>query len=176
MDTKGKHKPLFQKDNGNGKMRFTFVVEGVGQFPFDMLRYDQCWPMAQEDVAKMTQHSEHRRIKLRGCCEPTAARWSSFLWSLVPTDRWYKPNLVAQVKEVRLEVGKRYLVTYHPAGARVVRGHKMTKQFTAVFIGEGALELGDLNFSFRPYGGTATISRSEIVQVLETDAPIMLPN
>ena len=43
------------------------VVEGTGEFPFDMLRYDACFPTTSEDAAAMelidasVDRSERRR-------------------------------------------------------------------------------------------------------------------
>lgn len=46
------------------EVRF-FVVCGRGAFPFDMLRYDCCWPTRSEDAARL-QHDnrEFRNIRL----------------------------------------------------------------------------------------------------------------
>src|SRR5882757_4313205 len=46
---------------------FSFVVEGSGRFPYDMLRYDQCWPMTSIDSAAMDYEpgeTGRRRITL----------------------------------------------------------------------------------------------------------------
>lgn len=72
----------------------TFVVEGSGEFPTDMLRYDACWPSGQEDViaieARFTQSTIPKRRRVRLCyvdglggVKPTAARWDSFNWRVV---------------------------------------------------------------------------------------------
>lgn len=71
----------------------TVVVEGVGMFPVDMLRYDNCVPATGEDVAKIEDcvrgggTRDRTRITLRRYSQnkgrPTSARWSSFLWSVV---------------------------------------------------------------------------------------------
>ncbi len=65
---------------------FTFQVEGLGEFPFDMLRYDCCWPLTSNDshgllgnerrVVTLTTIQENRHW------EPTVARWASFLWAV----------------------------------------------------------------------------------------------
>lgn len=63
-----------------------FTVEGSGVFPFDMLRYDQCWPVDPNDAAKMEEHyMERRRVVLytNSPFAPTAGRWGSFLWRVV---------------------------------------------------------------------------------------------
>ena len=70
---------------------FSFVVEGSGRFPYDMLRYDQCWPMTSIDSAAMDYEpgeTGRRRITLetfgdRFSVRPTTARWESFTWRVV---------------------------------------------------------------------------------------------
>ena len=69
-----------------------FTVEGVGEFPFDMLRYDTCYPLTSEDVHTMLTplHEKPRRRKVRMSTRSdnkyaadnavTEARWESFLW------------------------------------------------------------------------------------------------
>lgn len=63
-----------------------FVVEGSGEFPFDMLRYDSCWPATAEDAAKLQSfYRDKRRVELRsdGYMTPTPERWASFNWRVV---------------------------------------------------------------------------------------------
>lgn len=67
-----------------------FTVEGHGEFPFDMLRYDSCWPYQQEDAAQLASRRyerdtnvQRRRIVLQGIQDPTKARWQSFNWNVV---------------------------------------------------------------------------------------------
>jgi hypothetical protein len=66
------------------RVMFTFYVSGRGQFPYDMLRYDQCWPADTESALLMDSevNSHVRSIKLHSYREPTLDRWSSFLWSV----------------------------------------------------------------------------------------------
>lgn len=61
-----------------------FTVEGSGQFPFDMLRYDQCWPVGLCDAAQMKENN-YRRIVLETHRKsaPTDGRWESFCWRVV---------------------------------------------------------------------------------------------
>lgn len=68
--------------------RRLFVVEGSGRFPYDMLRYDQCWPRDQTASSMLTNESEgaHRRrvVLVSDWVEaPTIKRWESFLWRVV---------------------------------------------------------------------------------------------
>lgn len=73
---------------------FQFIVEGTGQFPFDMLRYDACWPKAGDDALKMEAlhypqaRGSFRQITLRHdssnrMWSPTVGRWLSFTWRVV---------------------------------------------------------------------------------------------
>ena len=68
-------------------------VEGSGDFPVDMLRYDSCWPDTSDDVAFMgTMHysSRGKRALVVACYSPyvswpfTDKRWLSFGWSCEP--------------------------------------------------------------------------------------------
>lgn len=62
------------------------VVEGSGDFPFDMLRYDSCVPLDEQD-ARAIERSERRRIVLarRAVNDDggTPGRWASFGWRRV---------------------------------------------------------------------------------------------
>ena len=59
----------------------TFTVRGKGQFPFDMLRYDTCWPKFESpDVPALTRTDEERSLTMQGLREPTEDRWRSFGW------------------------------------------------------------------------------------------------
>jgi len=73
---------------------FEFYVTGTGMFPFDMLRYDACWPASSSDASKMEdstwsapdRKSGPRSIMMRSYCAPTVDRWSSFTWSVGTQD------------------------------------------------------------------------------------------
>jgi hypothetical protein len=65
---------------------YEYFVSGRGVFPFDMVRYDSCWPATSEDARKMDWghmggHIQ-RSVKMRSYQEPTIDRWLSFLWSV----------------------------------------------------------------------------------------------
>lgn len=64
-----------------------FVVEGLGDFPFDMLRYDSAFPMTERDAYLAGHTGEMRRVAITSRkvndTEPTAARWKSFGWTVV---------------------------------------------------------------------------------------------
>jgi hypothetical protein len=73
-----------------------FKVSGHYAFPLDMLRFDACYPYNGEAVGMIERASASdpnrvpgvRTVELahwsdRKHWEPTAARWSSFGWSVV---------------------------------------------------------------------------------------------
>jgi hypothetical protein len=66
-----------------------FVVEGAGEFPFDMLRSDHCWPATSVDAHNMRAQIRRRRLTLCTYAhngrsgEPNEARWTSFDWKVV---------------------------------------------------------------------------------------------
>lgn len=63
---------------------YTFTVEGGGDFPFDMLRYDACWPYSEGyDSTALAVGSG--RVVLQSTKEsgPTPARWASFGWRVI---------------------------------------------------------------------------------------------
>jgi hypothetical protein len=63
----------------------TFTVKGTGEFPFDMLRYDAAWPNASDDAAKMGARGWRSvRLTTQQNGAPTAARWESFGWKVIP--------------------------------------------------------------------------------------------
>lgn len=66
-----------------------FTVEGRGVFPFDMLRYDECWPVGGavnlgERATDAEGKERKRRVKLRThqAGAPNVARWESFGWKV----------------------------------------------------------------------------------------------
>jgi len=64
-----------------------FVVEGLGDFPFDMLRYDSAYPMTERDSYLAGHTGEVRRVAVTSRKvndnDPTALRWQSFGWTVV---------------------------------------------------------------------------------------------
>jgi len=70
---------------------YAFAVEGEGQFPTDMLRYDACYPRTTEDAVNLPLNSyvelrdrrQHRKVALFSSLgPPTVARWVSFGWTV----------------------------------------------------------------------------------------------
>ena len=69
-----------------------FTVEGIGEFPHDMLRWDRCWPKTLVDANRVGPHADHRRRQVnlvthtrKGQSWPTIDRWRSFGWRVVST-------------------------------------------------------------------------------------------
>lgn len=69
-----------------------FRVRGTFRFPFDMLRYDQCWPTDSQSTAAMDRANDDPRQPLEISLvhydrdrnwHPTYLRWESFLWKVV---------------------------------------------------------------------------------------------
>ena len=76
---------------------YTATVTGSGGFPFDMLRYDSCWPRresedsAQLDVSMRSSreaYTEPRSINVASYHHFTPARWKSFGWSCEEDKGW----------------------------------------------------------------------------------------
>jgi len=67
---------------------YRFKVKGDGAFPFDMLRYDDCYPANSEAVRGMESQSYegNRIVELLSSHAPTAARWASFGWHVVEVE------------------------------------------------------------------------------------------
>lgn len=62
----------------------SFIVEGSGEFPYDMLRYDLCWPDSETQTHYLTaSRMGVRQVKLTGLREPTEGRWASFRWRVL---------------------------------------------------------------------------------------------
>ena len=71
---------------------YTFTVTGQGLFPFDMLRFDLCYPKTENDshvIERTTQrpraaagHESPFRVTLISSKHPTEERWGSFGWLL----------------------------------------------------------------------------------------------
>jgi len=70
--------------------RFEYTVEGVGDFPLDMLRHDCAYPADQESVAAITagfrwaasrkRSRETLLVRLVSNRAPTSERWRAFGW------------------------------------------------------------------------------------------------
>lgn len=83
---------VVERDDGGADSRhtFRFTVVGAGPFPFDMLRYDDCYPADTDSAMNLQPTSVRREVVLvshqpRRWWNPTFDRWRSFGW-VVKTD------------------------------------------------------------------------------------------
>jgi hypothetical protein len=61
-----------------------FEVQGSGDFPADMLRYDLCWPADETSSGRINNRRRAQyTVKLKGLKPPTPARWASFGWKVL---------------------------------------------------------------------------------------------
>ena len=59
-----------------------YKVEGAGEFPVDMLRFDQAHPYNESDSYLCGDAHVRRTIEIEGLrCTPR--RWESFMWKVV---------------------------------------------------------------------------------------------
>jgi len=89
----------------------TFEVTGAGDFPYDMLRYDRCFPMRETedsynmDVSTHKKYGEPRVIRLgmhgSGFRGPTVERWQSFGWHVVKGSVCWNGGKTEREKERR---------------------------------------------------------------------------
>lgn len=64
--------------------RRLFVVEGSGAFPFDMLRYDQCWPRDGAGSTVLPMMHRRRVVLVSDWFEaPSARRWEASAWQVI---------------------------------------------------------------------------------------------
>lgn len=60
----------------------TAIIEGQGQFPMDMLRYDRAFPASEKDSAAITRtfmfRSEAWKVSVTSEAMFTVERWASF--------------------------------------------------------------------------------------------------
>lgn len=70
-----------------------FTVEGGGTFPFDMLRYDACYPASERESPGLDWQGQpglrqvtlvHRVLKDENLSNYPSPRWPSFGWHVVP--------------------------------------------------------------------------------------------
>ncbi len=68
-----------------------FKVQGSGDFPVDMLRYDRCWPTSEGVTEIGLSRFDDHRVRTVELCRivfdkkafPTIDRWRSFAWEVV---------------------------------------------------------------------------------------------
>lgn len=78
------------------KIDIKFTVEGRGEFPLDMLRYDRCFPRTGDDAEMLRTPAEHlsspRCVTLIALArdmrywEPSRGRWASFGWYVLDVE------------------------------------------------------------------------------------------
>lgn len=56
---------------------FYATTGGNTPFPWDMMRFDRCWPVRGDDLSVVKKN-----IKFHSYHQPTSARWASFLWTI----------------------------------------------------------------------------------------------
>lgn len=86
-----------------------YVVQGSGDFPIDMLRYDRSCPASESDSHQI-ERFELRRVALTrfsaaGKSGPNEARWKSFGWRVVGI-RWWDETTEG---DLELDLGKHAL-------------------------------------------------------------------
>jgi hypothetical protein len=73
------------------------MVQGSGEFPHDMLRYDHCWPESESQTPLLSSdprlypeshYRERRQILIERFIEsakerPASGRWRSFGWEVL---------------------------------------------------------------------------------------------
>ena len=71
------------------KRTIGFTVQGKGKFPYDMLRYDTCYPINPSSTYNIEADArESRTVRLAVCGSrpnsfyPTVERWRSFGWDV----------------------------------------------------------------------------------------------
>lgn len=86
--------------------RLTFIVEGTGQFPLEMLAEERAWPDSMADVRSIRDNAkEPRRVHLTTLTQyrygwvPRDERWKGFGWRFVIVRDVVK-NRLPEVKEV----------------------------------------------------------------------------
>ena len=63
--------------------QYQFTVRGMGYFPFDMLRYDACYPGDMDAVSGLAEQCSLREVLLLSSKYPTIDRWRSFRWKVM---------------------------------------------------------------------------------------------
>lgn len=62
-----------------------FTVEGVGAFPLDLLRFDQCFPETEKDSGAL-ERGGRRTVTLRRRTlqvgDPSEGRWAAVGWTV----------------------------------------------------------------------------------------------
>jgi len=71
---------------------YILTVEGRGEFPLDMLRYEQAYPATERDSYRITERGKRQielAIQTTRFFTPTGGRWESFGWKVVSCEGDY---------------------------------------------------------------------------------------
>jgi hypothetical protein len=76
------------------------TVSGRGEFPFDMLRYDQCYPADAVTASMLAtagtdRHQRMMKFRTSNSINVHPARWESFGWKVEKIDSERYPDLTA---------------------------------------------------------------------------------
>ena len=71
----------------------SFAVEGSGDFPFELLRRERCWPASAEDAVSLgirladgdpdAARTRHITLETASSYSPNRARWRSRGWRVI---------------------------------------------------------------------------------------------
>lgn len=81
-----------------------FKVTGRGAFPFDMLRYDSCFPATSADAAALDAVDYHTRTVELVLALPrmaTFARWASFGWTVSEYAGRRAPDMSGRIRDMQ---------------------------------------------------------------------------
>lgn len=95
---------VVQEREGARPRIFEFTVEGAGEFPFDMLAHDACYPRTREDAIGMllalprrwrrrgvygdAEEERIHRIRLATSLRPPSIeRWQAYGWRVIDDAR-----------------------------------------------------------------------------------------
>jgi len=96
---------------------FEFIVEGIGEFPIDMLRHEKCYPKGSADAQLISQTLQQPGLKepvrIRLSCwkgtktwTPTLGRWNSSLWSVVQSSGPIRERGMSKIARLEYRLGR----------------------------------------------------------------------
>jgi hypothetical protein len=83
--------PRITTPKGEKRYGWRFIVVGCGNFPTDMLRYDECFPVDETEARSMfSPNLERRTVRLERWSghpnPPTEDRWQSQGWEVLVSE------------------------------------------------------------------------------------------
>lgn len=119
-----------------------FTVTGRGDFPWDMLRHDRCFPATGEDAAKLPRPDSPTQRAIRmvamQLCDITIGRWESFGWAVHDiSEDW---NMPCSEWSVVQEANRRWSV-YQGLGYR--KGGFQTEAEAQKWMDDYLIEIAD---------------------------------